>query len=105
MAILRCADITLQNGFKFFAISSGDGDTSTFIYQTPQTSSGSTMSMPFGTGVYSRQSGTTHGGFYIPITKPRVICVIKCFVEKPDGIDVFDAEFVKKSICSKYGLR
>jgi hypothetical protein len=39
------------------------------------------------------------------ISKPRSDLLFKCFADKPDNADIFDAEFLQKSLRQKYKLK
>lgn len=81
--LLRSAELTLENGFLYFAIIEADKHTS---YSTHTSS--------------SSQGSTTH-----IISKPSSSNTIVCFKEKPETVFVYNAKFIYKSISEKYGIR
>jgi hypothetical protein len=104
-SMLRSAELTLENGFRYFIIVQAEKDSKVSAYTTPSTSY--TTGSAYGTGnyAYGNATTTTYGGHTYFISKPGVINTILCFSEKPDvsGL-VYDARFVAKSIRDKYGM-
>ena len=104
-ALLRAAELTLANNFKYFAVINSTDQSRTETYVSPGSARTSgTVSTYGGTAHYS---GTTT---YEPpqvdtYYKPGVGLMVRAFPSKPDGIFVFDAEFITKSIRSKYGIQ
>ena len=79
--LLRSAEITMENGFKYFVIFESD-DENTYSAQT--------YDEPIGLRLISKPSATNK---------------ILCFKEKPETKDiVYEAKFVAKSIRNKYGI-
>jgi len=104
-ALLRCAEIAIQNGFTHFVIADSSQDTKTMIYNTG--SSSTTY------GTLNNYRNTSYGSFNtyhsgstsIPISKPRSSYTIVCFKEKPEeNILAFDAAFLANSLRQKYGI-
>ena len=98
LALLRCADLTLQQGYKYFVITSGVSDMSHSAYTAPTTAT---------TNVYGNTAYTNFsGGGTMIISKPSSENTIIMLKEKPDNIqDFYEAEFVCKSIGLKYDAR
>ena len=99
MALLRSAEITLQNGFRYFAVVDERSSSSYGTYTTPTTTTATVNS--YGNSAYG--TATTTGGQTLLIAKPSSTNLIMCFNEKPDGF-VFDAQFVAKSLREKFGI-
>lgn len=120
-AMLRAAEITLQNGCGYFAIVDENdytttqaittpGVVSTNAYATAQTN-GNVYLNPYG-GTYS---GTTTGNVnatttYTPpqttvLHRPRSGLLIRIFQTKPDGIFTYDAAFLQQSLKQSYGIK
>ncbi len=102
--LLRAAELTLANNFKFFAVinSSDQSRTETSVTSGSAHTTGEVFA-PGGVGTYS---GTTT---YSPpqVTtryKPGVGMTIRAFQNKPDDIFAFDAAFIARAIRSKYGI-
>lgn len=91
--LLRSAETTLENGFRYFAVVESERDSKIGTYTTPTTSQiiGNTI--------------TTTGGQTYFFSKPRASNTILCFERKPatDGL-IFDAEFIVRTIRQKYNL-
>jgi hypothetical protein len=78
-ALLRSADVTLERGFKYFAISNN--------------------ASPVSTG-----GGTVNGHGWV-VSSPSTINMIVCFKEKPEGtLLVYDAKEVRSALRGKYDL-
>ncbi len=105
MALLRSAEITLQNGFKYFVIVSGDSKNSYSSFTTPQTTTTTgTVNMYGNRGTINTNSITSGGQTYL-VAKPSTTNIIACFKEKPKGGGlVYDASFVQRSLKNKYGI-
>jgi uncharacterized protein YceK len=99
MALLRSAELTLENGFRYFAVVDERSSSSYGTYTTPTTTTASVNA--YGNSAYG--TTTTTGGQSFLITKPSSTNLIMCFKDKPEGF-VFDAQFVAKSLREKFGL-
>jgi len=90
-ALLRCAEICLQNGFKFFVIIDDGSDVLRTSVKTP------VQVQTTGNLVGNTYSESTHvsGGYSIPLAFPNASFRIKCFLEKPEGVESYDAAEVK----------
>jgi len=106
LCLLRCADVTLENGYKYFVIVGNQRDIENFTFTTP------TFYQTYGT-MYN-YGGTTYGSFTsyplggspIFIRKPYVTFIIVAFEEKPENVPVvFDAEKVRRAIREKYQMK
>jgi len=104
-ALLRSAEITLQNGFRYFVVAESEKGSSLSTYTTPTQSYTTGNVYGYGNTAYGSAHTTTYGGQTYLIRKPSATNTIACFKEKPEtsGL-VFDAEFVKKSLRQKYGI-
>jgi hypothetical protein len=98
---LRAADLTLNSGFSYFAITYASKNVS---FSSFTTASRTTTQINFyGNGAYAT-SHTTPGQTY-SFEKPAVEMTIICFAEKPDTTaTVFNAKFLSRSIRQKYGM-
>lgn len=78
-ALLRAAEVTLQNGFRYFIVQDEENSAKTYVVMN---------------------NGTGHAG-----SKPSAERTIVCFKEKPQsGGIVYDAEFINTSLKAKYKL-
>ena len=115
MALLRCADLTLEKGYKFFCISESGASsktTSTYI-PGPSTStySGAVQATPTGGGAV-RMNGvvTQHTvstpGVMVNSEWPEITLTATAFDETYAGWpDLLDAAFISKSIRDKYKIK
>lgn len=87
LALLRSAELSLQNGFNYFIIVKTDE--SAAIYATAE-SSGAT-------------EFTLHNGLQLQHSDPGTTNTIVCFKHKPPGF-AYVALLVKASLRAKYGL-
>ena len=104
-ALLRAAELTLQQGFKYFAIIDESSSTDISTYTTPGSSQTTGTANVY--GGYGTYSGTTT---YNPpqtetVHEPRSSIAVRCFADKPDSTNTFDAEFLQRSIKAKYAIR
>jgi hypothetical protein len=100
-ALLRSAEIAMENGFSHFVIASMADNSSGATYVTPINTQAYATSV--GRTVYG--TANTYGGQSFFITYPNTTNTIVCFKEKPDiqGL-VYEARFVVASIKAKYKL-
>jgi hypothetical protein len=103
--LLRSAEVTTENGFRYFIVVESGKDSSLSTYTTPTQSYTTGSAYGYGNTAYGSATTTTYGGQTYMIRKPSATNTIVCFKEKPEvaGL-VFDAEFVKKSLKQKYGI-
>jgi hypothetical protein len=86
-ALLRSAELTLQNGFRYFVIVRHGKDSSVSAYTTPT------------------QITTTPGGETYDISMPSASNTILCFKEKPEGDGlIYDAKLVTQVLKKKYRI-
>lgn len=80
LALLRSAELTLEHGFRYFVLVDSEA--------------------------YSKASMHSSNNHAYTLSKPRRTNTIVCFREKPDlQGSIFDAEFLVKSLRSKYEIR
>jgi len=86
-ALLRSAELTLQNGFRYFVIVKSVKDSSVSAYTTPS------------------QITTTPGGETYDISMPSASNTILCFKEKPEGDGlIYDATRITQVLKKKYRI-
>ena len=102
LTLLRSAELTLENGYQYFAIIEANSYTSNSTYTTPETyhTTGSLSSH----GSYSATT-TKKGGQTYSISRPSTSNTIVCFKEKPEAIFTYNASFIHKSIKAKYRIK
>lgn len=94
LCTLRCAEITLGHGFRYFALieNRSEYDRSTMI------TTGSFIPIGYGSSVFLSSTQT--------IPKPSTRNRILCFRQQPEALDkYFDAQRVYDEISKKYGIR
>ena len=112
-AMLRSAELTIQNGYKYFIPISENKSSTQHTYVTPQTSttnsdiSGSANT--YGNTTYGNAYGTsnttTYGGQQIKFNKAKVNMRIICLKNKPSDVFSYNARFIIKSIKNKYDIK
>jgi hypothetical protein len=104
-ALLRCAELALDHGFRYFAVADSAQDAKTTFYNTGGASHTYGTINTFGNTSYGSFNTYHSGSNTIPVSKPRSSYTIFCFKERPDAdAMVFDATFVAKSLREKYRL-
>jgi hypothetical protein len=102
--MLRCAELTLEHGCRYFQVIEEAQSGEVSSYTTPQTSH-TTGSVYFrGNQAYGSATTQTYGGQTHFVSKPRSVQTIHCYCERPEGIPVVDAEVVGNSIRAKYDI-
>ena len=101
-ALLRSAELTLLNGYKYFLII----DRNSYIKQTQgsipiQNYESGTISGPGGT---ARYSGYTTSYQNYTFNKPRAENTIVMLRERPTDSVSYNAQIINNSLTSKYGL-
>lgn len=99
-AMLRSAEVALENDFRYFVIIDAQQYSKQGRYTTPTTTYGSA----YNSGGYAQGSTTTYGGQTFLISKPASTNTIYCLKEKPDGF-AYEASFIVRSIKQKYKIR
>ena len=96
--LLRSAELCLQNGFKYFIITNSEKHTD--LYTTPKSYDTS------GTINGSSFDATTTQSGGITFRKPSINNTVVCFTKKPkmNGL-IYDANFITKSIKTKYEIK
>lgn len=102
--LLRSAELTLQGGYKYFAVIDANSYTSNSTYTTPTTSNTTASFYGSGSYVYGNATTTTYGGQTYNVSKPSSSNTIVCFKEKPENLLSYSAEFIYNNITQKYGI-
>ena len=103
--LLRSAELTLENGFRYFIIVDSKEHTTESTYTAPTTSQTTASAYGYGNAAYGHAQTTTYGGQTYHYSKPSTTNDIVCFKEKPDIVGmVLDAVYVTDSIRKKYGI-
>ena len=102
--LLRCAELTLENGFSYFAVVESNSYTDTSTHTTPTTTNTTGNAYSSGNMIHGNATSTTTGGQTYNTTKPSQTNTIVCFKEKPISTFSYNAKFIYKSISEKYGI-
>lgn len=105
-SLLRAAELTLENGFRYFVVIESEKHTEIDTYTTPSQSYTTGSAYSYGNYTSGSATTTTYGGQTYIISKPRATNMIICFKDKPDinGL-IFNARFIVKSIKQKYDIK
>ena len=93
--LLRCAELCIENGFKYFTLVSAVSGNSSSSFTTPAYAQTTFIGNTGYTNVY--------GGQTINVSKPSSSNEIICFKDKPDGF-FYEAAYVVSSIKEKYNI-
>jgi len=101
--LLRCAEVALENGYKYFIVIDEKADKTTGMFTSP--ASAQTVGTSYG-GTY-RGTTTVYGGQTFFYQLPQLEKTINCFKDKPDNIPtiVYDAEQIRTNIKAQYNLK
>lgn len=104
--LLRSAELSLKNGYKYFIITNSENYTRNSTYTTPTRSHTNINGNVYGNTFYGSANTRTYGGQTYNISKPSTNNTIICFKEKPkNNTIVYEANFIIKSIKEKYGIK
>jgi hypothetical protein len=103
--LLRSAELTLKNGYKYFVIVTADKKTSVGTYTSPTTYNTTANAYGTGSSVYGNATTTSSGGETYNFAKPSESNTIMCFKEKPESGMSYNADYIYKNITQKYGIR
>ena len=105
LALLRSAEITLDNGFSHFAIIDERSREKLSTFASPTQSYTTANATAFGNTAYGTAHTTTYGGSTFLVSKPSTTNTIVCFNGKPDiQAFVYDAQFICQSLGQKYSV-
>lgn len=113
-ALLRSAEITLENQYRYFVITQSKEYARESEYTTPRTTSTDfrAYTYPPAKGspdavrvesTYGTAASTSYGGERYTISEPRSSQTIVCYKEKPKEFS-YNAEFIVQSLKKKYRL-
>ena len=110
-ALLRCAELTIENGYRYFVPVQEKSSVKESSYTEPVTAQTTGTISAYGNSGYAYGSfnGATnyYGGQTYHFRKPKTIFTIACFKDKPENIPtmVYDAEQVRDNIKKNYNLK
>jgi len=102
-ALLRSAEIAIENGYEYFVIIGVQQYSKNSSYTTPTTSTTDFTANTYLGNTYGSAYTTTYGGQTHHVSKPRSSNTIVCFKEKPKGFS-YNARFIEKSLKKKHQL-
>lgn len=103
-ALLRSAEITIENGFKYFIIINSDQYSTLKSYTSPVTAE-TEINPDLSGGLFGPTATTTiSGGETTYSESPTSSNTIICFKEKPEGFS-YNARFLEKSLKQKYNIK
>lgn len=103
--LLRAAELTLQNGYRYFKVLDGRDEVTTQTVTLPGSSYTTANATAYGNSVYGSATTTYTPPQNINIYKPSSGLMIRCFATPPKEGGVFDAQFIANSIRGKYRLK
>jgi hypothetical protein len=108
--LLRSAELTINEGYQYFSITSGESSTDISFHKTPARTRTDFNATTYGNSytntaqTYGTARTRTTGGQVYSVSSPRQSNTIIMFHEKPDDIEPYDARFIYQSIRKKYGM-
>lgn len=104
--MLRCGELTLEHGCRFFTIIDVSESVSHSTFTTPTTSNTTGSVSVYGNTAYGGATTTTYGGQTHVISRPRSTLLIACSPDKTENKNnVIDAKYMCSSIRAKYRLK
>lgn len=100
--LLRCAEVTLEHGCRYFEIVTESQFSEVDSYRSPQTSYTTGSVQVQGNVAYGSATTQTHGGLQV-VSRPRNAQTIHCLPEAPEGAAVVDAGLVRATMLERYG--
>jgi len=114
-ALLRSAEVALENGFNYFVIVDANQYDKKSSYTTPTTVTTTGSSNTQGTvnaygntanysgTTYGRSTSTVNGGQTINLSKPHTTNTIVCYNGKPQGF-AYNAKYTAQSLKAKHEI-
>lgn len=105
-AMLRAAEVALENGYKYFIVLDDKSGTQQYSYTTPVESHTSGTINTYGSSATYSGRTSYSGGQTYNFNKPRSNLMIRCFKGKPENSLAmpFDARQVKNNLRLQYSL-
>jgi hypothetical protein len=95
-ALLRCADLAIQNSFTYFKIVDSQSNMKTSYMVTTDANFNASS---YGNSLYGSSNQTTN---VKAVEKPRINLTVRLLKDKADGS--YSATFIRKSIRAKYKM-
>lgn len=106
LALLRSAELTLNNGYKYFIILNSEKYIDYSSHTSPKTYNTTFQANTYANQTYGIANTTSSGGNTIYFQRPSTDNTIQCFKDKPNlNTVIYEAEFISKSIKTKYDIK
>ncbi|HHX8443389.1 TPA: CC0125/CC1285 family lipoprotein [Vibrio diabolicus] len=102
--MLRSAELTVNNGYEFFAIIDNDRYTTNSTYTTPATSHTTANASSLGNFATGTVTTTFSGSQTYAISKPSSTNTVVMFKERPANVFTYNAKFIVKSLKAEYSI-
>jgi hypothetical protein len=102
--LLRCAELTLGHGGKFFRLVGMSDTSQNGAVAMPQIATTTATAQTSGNMTYVQGQTTTSPGFVMPVHFPHQTAIIQILPAAQATTDI-DATLVAQSIRSEYGIR
>lgn len=102
--LLRSAEITLENGYKYFTVVDASTDSSTSYINQPKTYQTTAQVNTYGNYAYGTATTRQTGGGVTAITKPSSRNTIVLYTEKPVGVLSYNASIVVSELKKQYDI-
>lgn len=104
-AMLRSAELTIQNGFKYFIFLDGETEYMSQTQVSPVYTDTNATINTYGNSAQLNARSTTHGGNVNTITKAKRENTVMMFNERPDGILVYEAKSIWEQLSQRYDIK
>lgn len=103
-ALLRSAEVALENGFKYFAFVQSENYTTSYTSKSPIKARTTGSGYLSGNRLNYNSETQITGGDVTTFSKPNSSNIIVCYKVKPKDIFVFEAQTIKESIRKQYKI-
>jgi hypothetical protein len=104
-AMLRAAELALQNNYQYFEITSSK-DLTKYKTNTSQGSSKTTETTTQRGSTETRTAETKYSPTTTSVSElPKILIEVKFHSNKPANVSVYESSFINKSIKSKYKIK
>lgn len=103
-ALLRSAELTVANGFKYFAIINSNTDLNTETHVTPIHVNTNVNAYSTGRNITANARSSVSGGNIYQTTEPSTSNLILMLESKPSEVFSYDAFFLVQSLKKKYAI-
>lgn len=105
-SLLRAAEVTLKNGYSYFAIIGGNVDTANSSFTTPASYNTYGTANTYGNTSYINATTYQTGGQTFNVSRHTSTLQIKCFKkEQKLNTTLYDAKMVQSSLKAQYNIK